>query len=37
MTLRMMGTTPVEIPVSRASAPKLMEHLGLSDAIPVRT
>lgn len=31
MTLRMMGDTPIEIPVSRASAPKLMEHLGLAD------
>lgn len=31
MTLRMMGSTPVEIPVSRSSAGKLMEHLGLSD------
>lgn len=31
MTLRMMGDTPIEIPVSRASAPKLLEHLGLVD------
>lgn len=31
MTLRMMGSTPVEIPVSRSSAARLMEHLGLSD------
>ena len=37
MTLRMMGTTPVEIPVSRASAPKLMEHLGLSETFSART
>jgi hypothetical protein len=27
----MMGSTPVEIPVSRSSAARLMEHLGLSD------
>ena len=33
MTLRMMGSTPVEIPVSRASAARLMEHLGLSDTV----
>jgi hypothetical protein len=32
MTLRMMGPTPLEIPVSRASAPRLMEQLGLGDA-----
>jgi hypothetical protein len=31
ITLRMMGSTPVEIPVARSSAAKLMEHLGLSD------
>ena len=31
ITLRMMGSTPVEIPVSRSSAAKLMEHLGLVD------
>ena len=31
ITLRMMGSTPVEIPVSRSSAARLMEHLGLSD------
>lgn len=36
MTLRMMGPTPVEIPVSRASAPKLMEQLGLSGSVPVK-
>jgi len=33
MTLRMMGPTPVEIPVSRASAPRLLEQLGLADAV----
>jgi DNA-binding LytR/AlgR family response regulator len=31
ITLRMMGSTPVEIPVSRSSAARLMEQLGLSD------
>lgn len=36
MTLRMMGPTPVEIPVSRASAPRLLEQLGLSDPAPSR-
>ena len=36
MTLRMMGPTPVEIPVSRASAPRLLEQLGLSDPVPSR-
>ncbi len=36
MTLRMMGPTPVEIPVSRSSAPTLLEHLGLVDPAPVR-
>jgi LytTR family transcriptional regulator, CO-responsive transcriptional regulator RcoM len=36
MTLRMMGSTPVEIPVSRLSAPRLMDQLGLGDAIPVK-
>ena len=36
MTLRMMGPTPVEIPVSRASAPRLLEQLGLSDPAPAR-
>lgn len=36
MTLRMMGPTPVEIPVSRASAPRLLEQLGLADAVPVK-
>lgn len=36
MTLRMMGSTPVEIPVSRASAPRLLEQLGLSDPVSAR-
>jgi DNA-binding LytR/AlgR family response regulator len=38
MMLRMMGSTPADIPVSRASAPHLMEQLGLGDAVahPVR-
>jgi hypothetical protein len=36
MTLRMMGSTPVEIPVSRASAPRLLAHLGLTDAVSVK-
>lgn len=36
MTLRMMGSTPVEIPVSRSSASKLMETLGLSDSGAVK-
>jgi LytTR family transcriptional regulator, CO-responsive transcriptional regulator RcoM len=36
MTLRMMSATPVEIPVSRASAPKLMEHLGLTDSASMK-
>jgi LytTR family transcriptional regulator, CO-responsive transcriptional regulator RcoM len=31
MMLRMMGSTPVDIPVSRTSAPHLMEQLGLGD------
>jgi hypothetical protein len=34
MTLRMMGSTPVEIPVSRASAPRLLAQLGLADPVP---
>lgn len=33
MMLRMMGTTPVDIPVSRASAPHLLEQLGLGDSV----
>jgi len=37
MTLRMMGPTPVEIPVSRASAPRLLEQLGLADPLPSRS
>ena len=37
MTLRMMGSTPVEIPVSRASAPRLLETLGLTDAVSVKS
>lgn len=36
MTLRMMGSTPVEIPVSRSSVARLMDHLGLTDAIVAR-
>jgi hypothetical protein len=36
MTLRMMGSTPVEIPVSRLSAPRLMDQLGLGDPLPVK-
>lgn len=36
MLLRMMGSTPVEIPVSRASAPRLLERLGLSDPVSER-
>lgn len=36
MTLRMMGPIPVDIPVSRASAPRLMEQLGLTDTVAVK-
>jgi hypothetical protein len=38
MTLRMMGSPPTDIPVSRACAPQLMEQLGLTDspALPTR-
>ncbi len=36
MTLRMMGCTPTDIPVSRASAPLLMEQLGLGDAVSAK-
>lgn len=36
MTLRMMGDTPIEIPVSRASAPKLLKHLGLADTLSAK-
>lgn len=37
MTLRMMGTTPVDIPVSRTSAPHLLEQLGLGDGVALPT
>jgi hypothetical protein len=37
MTLRMMGSTPVEIPVSRSSAPRLLAQLGLSDPVTHKT
>jgi LytTR family transcriptional regulator, CO-responsive transcriptional regulator RcoM len=37
MTLRMMGSPPVEIPVSRSSAPRLMEQLGLTDRVLVKS
>ena len=37
MTLRMMGPTPVEIPVSRGSAPKLLEQLGLAGVVSVKS
>jgi hypothetical protein len=37
MTLRMMGPTPVEIPVSRSSAPRLMEQLGLGDSVSAKS
>jgi hypothetical protein len=33
MVLRMMGSTPVDIPVSRASTPHLLEQLGLGDGL----
>jgi len=36
MILRMMGSTPAEIPVSRASAPRLLEQLGLTDPVTTR-
>lgn len=36
MSLRMMGSTPVEIPVSRASAPKVLDQLGLGDAATLK-
>lgn len=36
MSLRMMGSTPVEIPVSRASMVKLLDQLGLTDTVPVK-
>ena len=37
MTLRMIGPEPSEIPVSRASAPLLLEHLGLGDSFALST
>jgi DNA-binding LytR/AlgR family response regulator len=37
VTLRMMGSTPVDIPVSRASTALLMEQLGLGDSLPARS
>ena len=37
MVLRMMGSTPVDIPVSRTSAPHLMEQLGLGDSMALPT
>ncbi|MDP2066982.1 MAG: LytTR family transcriptional regulator DNA-binding domain-containing protein [Burkholderiaceae bacterium] len=37
LTLRMMGSEPVEIPVSRASAPRLMEQFGLADAAATKS
>jgi DNA-binding LytR/AlgR family response regulator len=37
MTLRMMGAVPVDIPVSRSSAPVLMRQLGIADALAVPT
>lgn len=36
MTLRMMGSTPVEIPVARSSVARLMDHLGLTDTISAK-
>jgi LytTR family transcriptional regulator, CO-responsive transcriptional regulator RcoM len=33
MTLRMMGPTPMVIPVSRGSAPHLLQQLGLGDMV----
>jgi hypothetical protein len=39
MTLRMLcsaGTPPLEIPVSRSSAPRVMEHFGLADIAAIR-
>ena len=36
MSLRMMGSTPVEIPVSRASMGKLMDQLGLTDTATLK-
>jgi hypothetical protein len=36
LMLRMMGPEPVEIPVSRASTPKLLEQLGLTSMVSVK-
>ena len=36
MTLRMMGSAPIEIPVSRTSAPKLLEQMGLAGVVSVK-
>jgi hypothetical protein len=36
LSLRMMGSTPVEIPVSRASTPKVLDLLGLGDAVALK-
>ena len=36
MMLRMMGSTPADIPVSRTSAPQLMALLGLGDSLPAK-
>jgi hypothetical protein len=33
VNLRMLGNLPLEVPVSRGSAPRLMERLGLSDLV----
>jgi hypothetical protein len=37
MSLRMMGPVPADIPVSRASAPLLMQQLGIGDALAAPT
>jgi hypothetical protein len=37
MTLRMMGPSPIDIPVSRGSAPKLLEHMGLAGVVSVKS
>jgi DNA-binding LytR/AlgR family response regulator len=36
MSLRMMGSTPVEIPVARSSMVRLLDQLGLTDTVPVK-
>lgn len=36
MMLRIMGPTPIEIPVSRTSAPKLLEQLGLASISSIK-